>query len=80
MSAQLDTLKRYQAWRRGDDSEMLHPFVIGQAIDYAIAVCCAAEIMVEVNGKEVNSRHHSAQAYGRLAAAVIETSTKEEQQ
>ena len=65
MSAQLDTLKRYQAWRRGDESEMLHPFVIGQVIDYAIAVCSAAENLIAVKG-----RHHSEQAYGRLEAAV----------
>ena len=75
MSAQLDTLKRYQAWRRGegDAGAMLHPAIIGEAIDYAIVIIEAAENLLAVKG-----RHHSELAYGRLAAAVNETSTKEE--
>lgn len=65
MSTQLETLKRYQAWRRGDDSEMLHPAIIGDAIDYAIAIIESAENLLAVKG-----RHHSEQAYGQLSAAV----------
>jgi hypothetical protein len=74
MGTQLEILKRHQAWRRGDDSEMPHPFVIGQAIDRAIEIWEAAENLLAANG-----RHHSELAYGRLAAAVIETSTIKEQ-
>ena len=56
MSAQLELLKRYQGWRRGDDSVMQHPAVIGEAIDYAIAIIEAAENLLSVKG-----RHHSEQ-------------------
>ena len=70
MSAQLELLKRYQGWRRGDDSVMLEPVVIGDALDYAIAIIEAAENLLAVNG-----RHHSEQAYGRLAAAVNKSTT-----
>jgi hypothetical protein len=47
MSAQLDTLKRHQAWRRGegDGGAMLHPAIIGEAIDYAIAIIEAHECL-----------------------------------
>lgn len=70
MSDQLELLKRYQGWRRGDDSEMPHPAIIGDAIDYAIVIIEAAENLLAVKG-----RHHSEQAYGRLAAAVNDTSS-----
>lgn len=61
----LSTLKAYQAWRRGAETEMIPPAVIGEAIDYAIAVCEAAENLVKVKG-----RHHSEEAYKRLTDAV----------
>ena len=62
----LETLKQHQDWRRGsDDFPMQDPTEIGIAIDYAIAVCEAAQNLVTVNG-----RHHSEQAYKRLAEAV----------
>jgi hypothetical protein len=64
MSAQLETLKRHQSWRRGDDTEMPQPADVGEAIDYAIAIIEAAENLLAVKG-----RHHSEQAYGRMAAA-----------
>ncbi len=70
MSAQLELLKRYQGWRRGDDSVMLDPAIIGDAIDYAIVIIEAAENLLAVKG-----RHHSEMAYGRLAAAAIDKST-----
>lgn len=44
---------------------MQDPTEIGIAIDYAIAVCEAAQNLVTVKG-----RHHSEQAYKRLASAV----------
>lgn len=63
--SQLETLKRYQSWRRGDDSAMFEPAAIGDAIDYAIAVCEAAQNLIDVKG-----RHHSEQAYKALQDAV----------
>ena len=65
MNQHLKNLKQHQKWRRGGDGEMLNPDDVGIAIDYAIAVCEAAENLVAVKG-----RHHSEQAYRRLADAV----------
>jgi hypothetical protein len=62
----LETLKQHQAWRRGSDEKpMQDPKEVGQAIDYAIAVCEAAHNLVAVKG-----RHHSEMAYKRLVEAV----------
>ena len=34
----IETLRRFNCWRRGDDTEvMIHPAEIGKAIDAAIA-------------------------------------------
>lgn len=52
MSAQLELLKRYQGWRRGDDSVMLDPAIIGDAIDRAIEIWEAAENIVKAIEKE----------------------------
>ena len=65
MSTQLDTLKRHQQWRRGSDEQMIDPHEVGEAIDYAIAVCEAASNLVKVKG-----RHHSERAYLQLIGAV----------
>ena len=40
----LQTLKDFNAWRRSDEAmEQPDPKVIGEAIDWAIAVCAAAQ-------------------------------------
>lgn len=46
MNEKLQTLIAYQAWRRGAETGMIAPAIIGGAIDYAIAVCAAAEVFV----------------------------------
>jgi len=62
----LETIKQHQIWRRGsDDYPMQNPTEIGIAIDYAIAVCEAAQNLVKAKG-----RHHSEIAYARLVDTV----------
>jgi hypothetical protein len=65
MTNHLKNLKQHQKWRRTGKVAAMHPEDIGKAIDYAISVCEAAENLVAVKG-----RHHSEQAYARLADAV----------
>jgi hypothetical protein len=48
----LQTLKDYNAWRRGDESlEQPDPKAIGEAIDYAITVIRAAEDLKKAKGR-----------------------------
>lgn len=61
----IKTLKDYNAWRRGAETEMIYHTVIGEAIDYAIRVCEAAENLIKVKG-----RHNSEIAYKRLEEAL----------
>lgn len=61
----LAALRRYQKWRRGGPGDQPNPTELGQVIDWAIAVCVAAENLVAVKG-----RHHAEVAYKQLAAAV----------
>jgi hypothetical protein len=47
----LQTLKDYNAWRRGDEAlEQPDPKVIGEAIDWAIRVCEAAHDTTKAEG------------------------------
>jgi hypothetical protein len=58
----LQTLKDFNAWRRSDDAmTQPDPKVIGEAIDWAIRVCEAAE-----NLKRVQGRYHSEFAANKL--------------
>ena len=61
----LTALRSYQKWRRGGPGEQPKPTELGQVIDSAIAVCEAADNLVDVKG-----RHHAEIAYKQLAAAV----------
>ena len=65
MNQHLKNLKQHQKWRRAGTVAAMHPEDVGAAIDYAIAVCEAAENLVAVKG-----RHHSEQAYARLSDVV----------
>ncbi len=58
-------LREYQRWRRGAEMDQPAPAKVGEWIDWAIAVCEAAENLVSVKG-----RHHSEIAYKRLEDAV----------
>lgn len=59
------TLRNHNRWRHGGDGEMTNPTALGIALDWAIAVCEAADNLVNVNG-----RHHAEKAYSRLENAV----------
>jgi hypothetical protein len=61
------TLREYNRWRRGRDGPQPDPTEAGKVLDWAIAVCEAADNLVNVKG-----RHHSELAYGRLESAVNE--------
>ena len=37
MTDQLENLRQYNIWRRGDSDDMPHPVAIGETIDWAIA-------------------------------------------
>ena len=65
MNRHLKNLKQHQNWRRDGKVAAMHPEDVGAAIDYAIAVCEAAQNLVNVKG-----RHHSEQAYQRLEKVV----------
>lgn len=63
--ANVKKLRDYQRWRRGGKVAPCHPEELGQMLDWAIAVCEAADNLVNVKG-----RHHSEVAYSRLEKAV----------
>lgn len=48
----IEILKRHNEWRRGGDSEMDDPKLIGQAIDRAIEVMTRPELVWEKDGCE----------------------------
>jgi hypothetical protein len=62
----LQTLKEFNAWRRSDDAvDQPDPKEIGEAIDWAIRVCEAAE-----NLKQVKGGYHSESAAYKLFSLV----------
>lgn len=68
MSKQHENVKKlraFQRWRRSGDGPMPAPAEVGSVLDWAIAVCEAADNLVNVKG-----RHHSEVAYARLEKAV----------
>lgn len=67
MNAHLQTLIEYQAWRRDEGTASMAPAaVIGESLDYAIAVCKAAEALVFADDGGVDA------AYAALEAAVMD--------
>lgn len=58
-------LRQYQRWRRGANEREPIPSKVGEVLDWAIAVCEAADNLVNVKG-----RHHAELAYKRLEEAV----------
>lgn len=58
-------LRDHNRWRRGGSGDMIDPKELGEAMDWAILVCEAADNLVNAKG-----RHHAETAYKRLEAAV----------
>jgi hypothetical protein len=62
----LQTLTRFNAWRRGDDDiEQPDPKAIGEAIDWAVSVCQAAQSL-----KDAKGRHNAKLTRDRLFAML----------
>ena len=62
----LQTLKDFNTWRRSDeDMEQPHPKAIGEAIDWAIAVCVAAQKVKAAKGR-FNTEMESARLFQLL--------------
>lgn len=59
-------LREYQRWRRGANTMQPAPAEVGEAIDWAIAVCEAADKFVDSKSETIPSRH-----FCRLEQAVL---------
>ncbi len=59
------TLREFNRWRRGAGSKQPAPAEVGEAIEWAIRVCEAADNLINVKG-----RHHAEVAYKRLEQSV----------
>jgi hypothetical protein len=62
----LQTLIGFNAWRRGDESiDQPDPKTIGEAIDWSVDVCRAAQDV-----KDAKGRHHAKLTCDRLFAML----------